>query len=70
MPLICSSGVVLEPKLDGEAEAEGSSELVILGFGVAREVAVPKTPPSVAPPSAAACDAEDTLITRQSYSTH
>jgi hypothetical protein len=70
MPLIFSSGIALNAELEGEADAEGPTELVILGLGVAREVAVPKTPPSVEPPSAAACDAEDTLITRQSYSTH
>jgi hypothetical protein len=70
MPLNFSSGIALNAELEGEAVAEGSKEFVALGFGVAREVAVPKTPPSVASPSAAACDAEDTLITRQSYSTH
>lgn len=47
--------------LDGVADPDGEPVAVSVACGVAMEVAVPNTPLSVAPPSAAACDADESL---------
>jgi hypothetical protein len=54
--LILTNGTVLDAAFEGEPDADGEavSVLVPVGSGVAREVAVPRTPARVAPPSAAA----------------
>lgn len=46
--------------LDTESEFDAETDSVV-GSGVAREVAVPRTPAKVASPSVAAADADDTL---------
>jgi hypothetical protein len=58
---IFTQGPVLFAALDGVAVPEGPFVPVPVADGVAREVAVPSTPLRVAPPSAAACEADDIL---------
>jgi hypothetical protein len=47
--------------LDGVADPDGPFVPVPVADGVAREVAVPRTPLRVASPSAAACEADEAL---------
>lgn len=48
---------------DGISDMKGleGPEVVVVGSGVASEVAVPRTPASVASPSSAACEADEAL---------
>jgi len=58
-PILIQGSVLFTPF---EADSEGPPFVAVpVADGVAREVAVPRTPLRVAPPSAAACEADDTL---------
>jgi len=58
-PILIQGTVLFTPF---EADSDGPPEVAVpVADGVAREVAVPRTPLRVAPPSAAACEADDTL---------
>ena len=58
-PILIQGSVLFTPC---EADSEGPPFVAVpVADGVAREVAVPRTPLRVAPPSAADCEADDTL---------
>jgi hypothetical protein len=58
---IFTQGPVLLAVLEGVAVPDGLFVPVPVADGLAREVAVPSTPFRVAPPSAAACEADEAL---------
>jgi len=58
---IFRQGPVVNAVFEGTADPDGPSVEMPVAEGVAKEVAVPSTPLSVASPSAAACEAEDNL---------
>jgi len=58
---IMTQGPVLFAVLDGVEDPDGPFVAVPVADGVAREVAVPRTPLRVASPPAAACEADENL---------
>ena len=58
-PILIHGSVLFTPF---EADSDGPPEVAVpVADGVAREVAVPRTPLRVASPAAAACEADETL---------